>query len=65
MDKKEYICIREVAGSYSYWKIGQKYEFDEYEIKVFETHIKLTEFKDWFLDKQEYREYIINKILNE
>ena len=63
MDKKEYICIREVAESY--WKIGQKYEFDEYEIEVFETHIKLTEFKDWFLDKQEYREYIINKILDE
>ena len=63
MDKKEYICIKEVSGSY--WKIGEKYEFNKYQIEEFETHIKLTKFKDWFLDKQQYRDCIINKILNE
>ena len=61
MDKKEYICIKREPDSY--WKIGKKYEFRGYEIIIFELNIKSHDFKEFFLDKQEYRELQINKIL--
>ena len=37
----------------------------EWEILEIKRHLRLSNFEDWFLTKDKYREFIINKILNE
>jgi hypothetical protein len=63
MDKQEYICIKTSPGLF--WKIGEKYEFSRYEVEEFKNHLKFSKFYDWFLTIQEYRDFIIEKIINE
>lgn len=63
MISKKYICINSLEGLF--WKVGESYMFTDWEIKAFESNLKKSKFNDWFLDKKQYREYLINKILNE
>jgi len=63
MNKKKYYCIK--THTYSKWKVGEMYEFDKWQVVKMDCDLINSRFSDWFLNEQQYRDYIINKVLHE
>jgi len=63
MIKKKYYCIK--THNCSKWKVGEIYEFDKWQVVKMDCDLINSRFSDWFLNEQQYRDYIINKIINE